>query len=430
MKEKLSNNAGIWIKYPKESDHMKLVKSIQEKGTNWCIAEEETAKKQLSYSDFYIYYSYDKDNQPTIPRIAIRMENAKIAEIRGVAANQNIESDMETIISQKLEKFPDKEKYMQEVQDMQQLTKIYKKYQRLELTPKELEFLYEIKREIRGFGYQKDPRIEEILHRRNKIKDFASIFNCQEEEIGINIEDLKTKNVIYYIGDLDLSFYRDPLSLSFKLPKYILGSLDLRNLKSAEGLALPEEIEEILNLESLKSIEGLVLPKKVDSLVLSSLTSAEGLNLPEKVNSIDLRGLTSAKWLKLPEKMDSLELSGLTNAKDLVLPKKIEGDLYLNGLTNAKGLVLPNEIKGIIYLRNLKSAEGLVLPKKMARVLYLSSLISVKGLKLPKKVDLLDLSSLTSAKGLKLPEKIDSLYLSSLINAKGLKLPKKYTFLI
>ena len=72
-KEKSNSNDGVWIKYPQGSDHMKLVNSIQGKGTGWCTAGEETAKIQLSNGDFYVYYSYDSNNQPTIPRIAIRM---------------------------------------------------------------------------------------------------------------------------------------------------------------------------------------------------------------------------------------------------------------------------------------------------------------------------------------------------------------------
>ena len=121
---------------------MKLVNSIQGKGTGWCTAGEETAKTQLSNGDFYVYYSYDSNNQPTIPRIAIRMEDNKIAEIRGIAKDQNIEPDMESVVDKKLEEFPDKDEYKQKVEDMRILTKIYKEYQTRELSIEELRFLY------------------------------------------------------------------------------------------------------------------------------------------------------------------------------------------------------------------------------------------------------------------------------------------------
>ena len=390
-KEKGNTNAGIWIKYPKGSDHMKLVKSIQGKGTGWCTAGEGIAKNQLSHGDFYVYYSYDKNNQPTIPRIAIRMEYDEIAEIRGVAANQNIEPEMENIVSKKLEEFPDKDEYKKKVQDMQQLTKIYKEYQSRELTLEELIFLYEINGKVKGFGYAKDPRIIEILSRRNKIKDLNNIFSYQKE--------------------LD-------------------ENLDLRYLTTAEGLVLPKEIGISLDLSGLTSAKDLILPEKIDGdLNLSGLTTTEGLVLPKEIGGhLNLKGLTSAKDLVLPEKIGGyLDLSGLKNAEGLVLPKEIDESLYLNSLTNAEGLVLPKEIDESLYLNSLTNAEGLALPEKIGGSLYLSGLTSADGLTLPKEIGgFLDLSGLTSANGLTLPEKIGGeLNLRNLKNAKDLVLPEK-----
>lgn len=91
------------------------------------------------------------------------MENKRIAEIRGVLEDQNIELELEDIVEKKLDEFPDKERYKKKVSDMKKLTNIYKNYKlNQELSKEELRFLYEIDSPIVGFGYYKDPRIEEI----------------------------------------------------------------------------------------------------------------------------------------------------------------------------------------------------------------------------------------------------------------------------
>ena len=39
---------------------MKLVKSLEGKGTGWCTAGIETARWQLQGGDFHVYYTKDK----------------------------------------------------------------------------------------------------------------------------------------------------------------------------------------------------------------------------------------------------------------------------------------------------------------------------------------------------------------------------------
>ncbi len=79
---------------------------------------------------------------------------------------------------------------------MQLLTKLYNKFQtNQELSCEELKFLYEIDNNIQGFGYEKDPRINEIIKYRNKRKDLANIFSCSLEEIGIAPESIKEKKL-------------------------------------------------------------------------------------------------------------------------------------------------------------------------------------------------------------------------------------------
>jgi len=443
------SNDGIWKKYNKESNPEILFNDINGKGTGWCTAGGiETARAHINGGDFHVYYTKDREGNYTKPRIAIRMEGNQIAEIRGISENQNIETNMEKVVDKKLEEFPDRDKYKKKVKDMEMLTYIYTKHENEgELTKTDLRFLYEIDDKITGFGYARDPRIEELLQERNVRKDLTLVLDCKEKNISLTEEEALSGNIIYHYGSLWLNNLTNAEGLKF--PDKIGGDLYLRSLTSAKGLELPDEIEGDLNLSSLISAEGLKLPDKIGGyldlnyltsveglklpneiggyLDLSNLTSAEGLKLPDEIrDDLNLSGLTSAEGLKLPDKVGGvLYLSGLTSAEGLKLPDEIGGSLWLEGLTSAKGLKLPDEIRDDLYLSGLTSAEGLKLPDKVGGVLYLNSLTNAEGLKLPNEIGgSLWLEGLTSAKGLKLPDEIrDGLYLSGLTSAKGLELP-------
>ena len=442
---------GKWIKYEQESDYNILRDSLQGYYTGWCTAAGENfAKDQLAGGDFYVYYSLDKNGEAKVPRIAIRMDGKnKIGEIRGIADNQNMEPEMMPILEEKLKEFPDKDKYLKKEHDMKLLTLIDKKVNNnIELNVDELKFLYEIDSKITGFGYRKDPRIEEIKRKRNERRDYSLIYNVKEEEVALSIQEWLNNPENFYAlpGCIDSLYLTSAEGLvlpqlvggnielrslasaeGLVLPKSIGGDIDFRSLASAEGLVLPESIGGKIYLNSLTSAEGLVLPQHVRGINLSSLTSAEDLVLPQLVGGdIDLRSLASAEGLVLPESIGgSIDLRSLTSAEGLVLPKSIGGKIYLNSLTSAEGLVLPQHVGGGINLRSLTSAEGLVLPQHVGDYIELRSLTSAEGLVLPQHfVGYIDLRSLTSAEGLVLPQHVRDINLSSLTSADGLVLPQ------
>ena len=437
----ISSDDGIWKKYEQGSDPEILYRDIHGKGTGWCTAGGlETATMHVNGGDFYVYFTKDRDGEYNQPRIAIRKEGPKIAEIRGIGPNQNLESNMERVVERKLqeEDFPDRDEYKQKVEDMQMMTYIYTKWQnKVKLTKGDLRFLYEIDREIIGFGYQTDPRKEEIKKKRNLKKDLSTVFNCDEKQISTTKKEALRGGIIYHYGYLDLSDLRsaegvhlpkniNKLNLSglksaegLQLPENIQ-CLNLNGLKSAEGLQLPENID-VLNLNGLKSAKGLQLPEHIDTLNLWSLESAEGLHLPETIDVLNLHSLKSAEGLQLPEHIDTLDLWSLESAEGLHLPKNIN-NLYLSSLKSAEGLHLPENINSL-DLSDLESAKGLHLPNNI-HVLYLFSLESAKDLQLPEHIDNLYLDSLKSAEGLYLPENINELYLSGLESAEGLQLPE------
>ena len=423
---------GKWIKYEQGSDYNILRDSLQGYYTGWCTAAGENfAKDQLAGGDFYVYYSLDENGEAKVPRIAIRMDGKdKIGEIRGIADNQNMEPEMMSILEEKLKEFPDRDKYLKKENDMKLLTLIDKKVNdNIDLTLEELKFLYEIDGQIIGFGYRKDPRIEEIKRKRNERKDYSLIFNVKEEEVALSQKEWLNNPEKFKAlpGSIDSLYLTSAEGLV--LPQLVGGNIELRSLASAEGLVLPKSIGGDIDLRSLASAEGLVLPESIGgSIDLRSLTSAEGLVLPKSIGgSIDLRSLTSAEGLVLPKSIGGkIYLNSLTSAEGLVLPKSIGGDIFLDSLTSAEGLVLPESIGDDILLRSLASAEGLVLPESIGGSIFLSSLTSAEGLVLPKSIGRhIDLRSLTSAEGLVLPQHVGGgINLSSLTSAEGLVLPQ------
>jgi len=200
---------GKWVKYQKGTDPTSLWASLQNKGTVWCTKGFGTAETQLNGGDFYVYYTNDKTGKAAIPRIAIRMQENNIGEVRGVADNQqNLEGNMTEIAESKMNELPGADSYRKKSSDMKQLTAILKKVkQGQELDRNELLFLYEINSPIEGFGYKDDPRIQEIISTRNPKEDAPIVLECAPNEIVYSEEDYnkslkENRNIKAYIGPL------------------------------------------------------------------------------------------------------------------------------------------------------------------------------------------------------------------------------------
>ena len=198
----LTNIKGEWVKYRQGKDHMPLVESLQGHGTGWCTAGESTAKAQLEGGDFYVYYSEDKNGKSNVPRAAIRMQGNEIGEVRGIGADQNLDPYIGDVVKKKLTEFPDGQKYEKKEANMKLLTQIDNKTKlKQPLTKDELLFLYEVNTKIEGFGYQRDPRIEEIISQRNPKEDAPIVFECEPNQIAYSEKEI-SKNTKAYIGPL------------------------------------------------------------------------------------------------------------------------------------------------------------------------------------------------------------------------------------
>ncbi|PIR87435.1 MAG: hypothetical protein COU11_00240 [Candidatus Harrisonbacteria bacterium CG10_big_fil_rev_8_21_14_0_10_49_15] len=400
---------GQWRKFDMGSNPAILSNALISKGTGWCISDPGTSYLNLQDGDIYVYFTKVTDGQFTTPRIAIRMSYGKIAEVRGVAENQNLEPKMIKIAQEKIATLPGAAEYEKRISDMKTLADIDSRYEAgEELSIEDLRFIYEVDGLIENFGYYQDPRIIKILSGRktDRRADLALIFKCAEEQIGLAGDEAIYGNIKYYDGSLDLNYIgiveklklpervKGDLSLNgitevpaLKLPIFVGGDLRLENIIDGDGLVFPEFVGGNLTLGRLKNASGLVLPKKVMGLLnLYSLESAEGLVLPEFVGTgIELSSLVSAKGLVLPKEMKgcSLELQSLKSAEGLILPEILNSGLNLCGLLSPKGLVLPKKIGGELNLYNLKNLDGLILPNEMSGDLYIPSVQDLSGVILP-----------------------------------------------
>lgn len=426
-----SSTSGKWIKYEQGSDYNILRNSLQGYYTGWCTAAGENfAREQLANGDFYVYYTLDNNGDAKVPRIAIRMDGkTNIGEIRGIADKQNMEPEMMPILEEKLNEFPDREKYYKKEHDMKLLTLIDKKVNKnIELSLDELKFLYEIDNEIDGFGYKKDPRIQEIQSKRNQKKDCALIYNISEDEVALSQNEWESnpKRFKVLLGDLEINKSNN-INDFFRL-KYICGNLYLGNLKEANDIIITTKISGYIVLNNLTFINSLTINKNIGGyLDLSKLRIAQNLILPEIIGGdLELGCLKKAENLVLPKIVKrGLNLKSLTNAQNLILPEFIGGYLDLSSIQNASNLIISQNISGYLSLQNLTTANGLVLPKRVGSFLDLRSLLSADTLVLPLEIGgNLYLDSLTSANGLVFPSYVGGyIDLRSLQSTEGLKLP-------
>lgn len=193
---------GEWRKYDQGSDFTILESDLKGKGTGWCTAEGSAAS-QLESGDFYVYYTKGENDSATEPRVAIRMEGDRVAEVRGVNQRQELEPELVDIAQAQYHTLPGGESYDKKASDMKWVTRLaHKQEQGLPFTKDDLVFLYEIDAPIEGFGYDKDPRIEQLRRTRDPQEDAPIVFECTPEQIAYSLDQI-TPSTKAYVGKLE-----------------------------------------------------------------------------------------------------------------------------------------------------------------------------------------------------------------------------------
>lgn len=255
---------GEWVKYDKGSDFTLLENGLKGKGTGWCTAEG-SAKGQIEQGDFYVFYTKNQAGIPTEPRIAIRMQGDTIAEIRGVNKRQELEPELVDTAKEKYKDLPGAEKYEKADADMKKMTGIYKKsfsvnkdtqekkYLNPKLTKEELHFLYELDSKIKGFGYDKDPRVEETRSQRNVSQDMSVIFECEQEQIATDVNEVD-ENTKAYVGSWSVGVYnkiKDFPNISHLYESFPDKKIFIYELKTDASIQSSEQAKEKLESQGI-----------------------------------------------------------------------------------------------------------------------------------------------------------------------------------
>ena len=195
--ERTEDIQGDWFEY-KLGDEEQISRLAE--GTRWCIADPHTANNYLrtgtyddddddnddyndNYEDnnhndnkarFFIFRlktDQSKDGYADNGSASIRLSpDGNVAEVSGLNDGQAIEDALVPIVQEKVLSLPGGEKYNQSFKDKQELIRLDKKMQEnQDLTKEELEFIYEINRNIVTLDTYNDddPRIQELRDKYN-----------------------------------------------------------------------------------------------------------------------------------------------------------------------------------------------------------------------------------------------------------------------
>ena len=244
---------GEWVKYDQGSDFHVLENSLKGKGTGWCTAEG-SAYGHLGGGDFYVYYTIGKGGKYTEPRIAIRMEGDHVAEVRGVNHRQELEPALLDLATEKYHSLPGGEKFDKKSHDMKTMTDLAKKQEKNQpFTRDDLTFLYELNGSIEGFGYERDPRIEELRSQRTMKTDLPIMFECSPEQIAYKKEDLKSDTKAY-IGRWTPEVLKLlPDNISYVYESFPDKKVFLKTIETDKNIATPEGAELTLMAKVLLS---------------------------------------------------------------------------------------------------------------------------------------------------------------------------------
>lgn len=291
---------GQWVKYEQGDNQAaeKLFQSLVGKGTGWCTAGKTTADTQIKSGDFYVYYTNDSSGEPTQPRLAIRMKgHSKIGEVRGILPHQGVEPLMQEVLDEKLKKFgPEADAYRKKSEDMRLLTNLERKHEKGEpFTKDDLVFLYEINSPIVGFGYHRDPRIDELLSKRNKKEDTSMLLDCSVDQIAETKEELNN-NSIAYVGVWEpgvLKFL--PPGIKYVYEEFPKKKAFLQTVETDPNIITPEDAIRLLKEHNSASKEAEALIRKMKfsdnkkTYKLAAFSGAELFSEKKTSNRISLR---------------------------------------------------------------------------------------------------------------------------------------------
>ena len=241
---------GEWRTYPQYSNYKKLESDLAGKGTGWCTATG-SAYAHLEGGDFHVFFTKGKSDQYTEPRVAIRMENGQVSEVRGINQRQELEPILIDEAKKRYAPLPGGEKFQKKSADMKKVTEIYAQFDKQNnqwlrpLTKDDITFLYEINVPIEGFGYQKDPRIAELRATRDPNKDILVILECSQNQIAHASEEIN-ETTKAYVGEWNVNVFKtikDYPNIQHFYESFPDKKIFMQTLKTDENIDSPQSAE-------------------------------------------------------------------------------------------------------------------------------------------------------------------------------------------
>lgn len=346
--EEMKNTHGQWVTYPEGSEAKTLSRTLQGKGSGWCIAGENIAQDYLKNGDLAIYYTRDREGNFTIPRVVIVSSGNRVTEVRGIEWEENVDKYVKetNIIRDKLNELPGGEQFYETDVDAKRLTAIDRKITSgIELDGSELAFLYEIDRPIKYFGYKKDPRIAELRSKRKPEEDMPAVFGCAKEQIARRVSDIGP-NTRAYVGPLEKGIFDKLAGIEHIYTSFPEGKIRIETLEVG-GIDFKKLFKELEDKFQIKDelrwdkAQEIIERTRGGSIQISAETTNLLLQLAEK--QINISGY-ALDLLKSPD------FTTLNEKQQIILVKARVQDLgFKNGATTAQIIGTEKDTDGFGY---------------------------------------------------------------------------------
>lgn len=371
---------GKWVKFNSEkADPENFDKNVSDLSalvcnTNWCT--KTGAREQLAKGDFYVYLS-GKENTP---RVAIRMEDNRVAEVSGREEGQYLEPDMIPVADEFLTtelKEAEGEQWIKSNKFNKALVKINeivdKRGNLEEITEQDVADIYE-NVDLKDNRYRINKNwtdFNENLMRSSLFQvvadrfksNLAKKYNVKKENIALDpykLNNNKKEIELYYDYDymvegkkragLDTEYLHTPVPLDLGTP-----GKTYPNLKYIITKEIDLYTEEVLKHTALIPVESLDNLKTIQVKLLwiaDNNKSFKSFGTLEKIEGdLGIGSNTSINNLgKLKEITGDLSIRNKDNLKSLGDIEKIGGELQIiNGAITTFGKL--KEV-GLLYLRD------------------------------------------------------------------------------
>ena len=225
-----------WIKFNKESDPLAVLKAVENNNV-WNLNREELYNV-LDKNDIYLFMV-----DGTV-RLMMYVSGLKVNGVFGFGEKATVEDEYLLDLKNELVHFKDNREYMEKVNNLINFAPIYEKFNNgEELTKEDLEFVYQVKKELNAFTGATEQKMNEIIESRDEYEDIASIFGVEEDEVAIGVDDID-ENTKALKGNLTV--LEDNVD-EVKNIEYVIGHVYLENKKLKKDIHIKSSwgIEEL-----------------------------------------------------------------------------------------------------------------------------------------------------------------------------------------